>query len=368
MMIRLFSIRPTLGLILVASLATSACGSEDDSDGFGGGGGPGDGGTDGGQDGDDGSGSEDSGDSGGDDGSTGADDTDSGAETSGDDGGDGSSPPNTDPGCVDGQYSETLPDPDADLTDLFDAFSPATNVQFLMGSLDRRYPIGAFIVRGASEIEGSDCAADWIDAGFGDPNDPSSILRNASLVVHECGHGLDLGMGFIDEHHYVITDELTITCDHVDTMPRGDIMGDEFSGDVPGDSYEDPYLTQLGDQGFDMLLEEATQYVNSLASGYSFQDQYTMGVSERDGILTFLWYLTRYLHKARNDVPTTYDALTQDPCWRTAILTIWGRAWLFVELTKDDGNLGINDAEILDAATDPVLLEEIERVRQAHGC
>jgi hypothetical protein len=186
--------------------------------------------------------------------------------------------------------------------------------------------------------------------------------------VHECGHGLDLGLGFISESNYVVTDDLTITCPAIETLGRGGIMGDAFESAVPDDSYESPYLTTLGDQGFEMLLEEAYQYVNSLASAYAFSDQYENSQSERDGILTFLWYVERYLHQARTTDEATYNALVQSECWRTAILTLWGRAWIYVELTKDMGQLGINDEEILAAATNTELLHEIDLIREAHGC
>ena len=90
------------------------------------------------------------------------------------------------------------------------------------------------------------------------------------------------------------------------------------------DSYADVYLDgdpndstfDSGYQGYNSVLEEATQYVNSLASALAFQDQYANEkVSDRDGILTFLWYIERYLAVARTDYPAAYKLLSEDSCW-----------------------------------------------------
>ncbi|MBW2460407.1 MAG: hypothetical protein JRH11_02090, partial [Deltaproteobacteria bacterium] len=124
------------------------------------------------------------------------------------------------------------------------------------------------------------------------------------------------------------------------------------------------------DQGFNSVLEEALQYVNSLATEYAFADQMTPGqrTTAKDGILTFLWYIERYLRMARLDFPAAHSFILGDACWREMILTIWGRAWLFLEITRDTASLGINDAALFALVEDPMLVEEIQRVRDAHGC
>jgi hypothetical protein len=123
-----------------------------------------------------------------------------------------------------------------------------------------------------------------------------------------------------------------------------------------------------GDQGYDMLQEETLQYIHSLASGYTFNDFYTGSASERDGILTFLWYTTRYLRMARIDYPQTYTLLSEDSCWRELILSAWGRAWLYLDVTDGLGQLGIDDNALEALVREPVLLEEIERLRALQGC
>jgi len=48
---------------------------------------------------------------------------------------------------------------------------------------------------------------------------------------------------------------------------------------------------------------------------------------------------------ARTAHPEAYRLLSQDECWREAILAIWGRAFFFVDLTKDLPNLGLETGE-----------------------
>ena len=99
--------------------------------------------------------------------------------------------------------------------------------------------------------------------------------------------------------------------------------------------------------------------------GYAFQDQYGQrSVSERDGILTFLWYVTRYLKMARESYPDAYAAIIEDDCWRELTLTLWGRAWLYLELTEGIPQLGINDVAI-QARLTPELVAEIDRLRDS---
>src|SRR5262249_13037648 len=144
------------------------------------------------------------------------------------------------------------------------------------------------------------------------------------------------------------------------------------------DMYADIYLNgsptdgtfDSGDQGFNMLLEEAVQYVNSLASAWAFADQYPPGqrTSDRDGILTFLWYLERYLHMARLSYPAAYAHISGDSCWQQAILTEWGRAWLYMNATKTISSLSIDGSLIEPLVTKPELLDEIDRIRTKAGC
>jgi hypothetical protein len=282
--------------------------------------------------------------------------------------------PLVDPMCVDGMYRETLADPDAEISDLVTGY--AGDYQgFVNDVLERRYPLGAELVRrGRANTAIGDC----VELFVGDTGSASSVLRRLGVIVHECGHLADLDMGGFSESYYIIREDLTFTCPEGDTTSRGGqtfarsrINDDEYNAMRPDDSYRDVYLDgdpddgtfEGGDQGFNSVMEEATQYVNSLAEAYAFADQVTGFTSAKDGILTFLWYIERYLKMAREMYPGAYAHISGDACWRQLILTVWGRAWLYLETTESYPQLGIDAAELEALVTRPELVAEIQMLR-----
>ncbi|MDF2693412.1 MAG: hypothetical protein K0S65_1795, partial [Labilithrix sp.] len=199
--------------------------------------------------------------------------------------------------------------------------------------------------------------------------------------VHECGHFYDLGKASGNAAAYVIRTDLTFTCESGDTTSRGGstfarslITKDAYSqkrtpcgGGAKGcDSYAQTYLTgSSGAQGYNSVLEEATQYVNSLATALAFREQYAgSNASERDGILTFLWYIERYLAMAHADYPEAYKLISEDPCWRRATLSIWDRGWFYLHATKEVAGLGLDDASLEPLVNEPALLAEIDALRK----
>lgn len=290
-----------------------------------------------------------------------------------------------DPSCVDGQYAEALPNATVDLSAEEMLYSPTNTRQFVYDVLQKRYPFGRFLAERAPTTH-----FDCVDAFIHNPGSASGVLDSLSTVVHECGHIYDLDRGGFEGAHYAITETLSFTCQGGDTterfgntFARSRIRDDQFSIKRPYcesgqgcDFYSGTYLDgdpddsnfDSGDQGYNSVLEEATQYVNSLAIGYAFQDYYAGGTSERDGILTFLWYIGRYLHMARTQYPSAYEAIVSDSCWRQATLTVWGRAWLYLDATKDIPQLGIDDDEIEALVMDPIILNEIQLLRDREGC
>lgn len=189
---------------------------------------------------------------------------------------------------------------------------------------------------------------------------------------------------------YVLTEQTTLSCTGGDAVGRGgntfarsELYSDAYQSEFAAcpnqnaqncDSYAliylDPVQGNGASQGFDSVLEETTQYINSLAVGLAFRDQLPNGqiTSARDGLLAFLWYIERYLHLARTENTAAYDYIINNACWRDAILTIWGRAWLYLEATKDMRNLEIYGDQFEAALLRPELLDEIARVRAAEGC
>jgi hypothetical protein len=310
-------------------------------------------------------------------------------------GGDGSSgrtetpPPKPDqPGCAQEAYTETLPTT-ASLSGL--TFSQANANDYLVQALGLRYPLGKAIVEGGLSSSMAASQGNCIDRFLQDKSSAMVVLNQASTIVHECGHFYDLGEASGKESAFVIRPgDLTFTCKNGDTTSRG---GKTFarslikkdghyakrkactssSAQLGCDNYAPIYLDgdptdttfEGGDQGYNTVLEETTQYVNALATALAFQESYSgFDASERDGILTFFWYLERYLAMARTDYADAYALISQDTCWRQATLTVWDRGWFYLNATKDMSDLGIEDTEIEALVKDPDLLAEIDALRE----
>jgi hypothetical protein len=307
-------------------------------------------------------------------------------------GGDGSNTGDTpapkpeQPGCAQDQYTEALPT-NASLSDL--SFSPSTANDYLLAALEKRYPLGKAIVEGGLSSALAQSQGNCIDRFLSDKTSAQKVLRQASTVVHECGHFYDLGEASGKNAAYVIRDDLKFTCANGDTTSRNGktfarslIRKDAFYAKREAcpdtaakgcDMYAETYLNgnatdstfDSGDQGYNSVLEEATQYVNSLAASLAFEDQYkNTKTSERDGILTFLWYIERYLAMAHTDYPEAYALISEDACWRQATLSIWDRGWFYLRATEGKATLGIDDADIKALVTDPELTAEIDALRK----
>jgi hypothetical protein len=276
-------------------------------------------------------------------------------------------------------------------SDVADYSADSVN-DFLFSILGKRFETGRYILQSGFESDGM-FSADCIETFLWDTSSADAVIRQASTLVHECGHFYDMNSGTFADPRYNFTEDLYFSCSGGSTPDNGGgvmfsrslIRNDEFSDLHPPcdettsgdcDFYADIYLDgnpddstfDSGDQGFGMLHEETLQYVHSLATGYTFNDRYSGSVSERDGILTFLWYTTRYLRMARLEHPSSYAMLSEDDCWREVILSTWGRAWLYLDVTEGMTQLGIDDAFLESLVREPVLLEEIQRLRDIEGC
>lgn len=298
----------------------------------------------------------------------------------------GTAPDPDKPGCAQSQYTETLPTASS-LSGL--SFSPATANDFLLAALGERYPTGKEIVEGGLSSKLAQSQGNCIDRFLSDTSSAAAVLRQAPTVVHECGHFYDLGKGSGSTSGYVVAPGLEFSCKQGDTTSRGGktfarslLRSDGFypkrkacNGSVKSgcDFYADVYLDgsasdssfQGGDQGYNSVLEEANQYVNSLATALAFEDTYKGSkASERDGILTFLWYIERYLKMAREDYPEAYALISEDACWRQATLSVWDRGWFYLKATEDSDNLGLDDAAIETLVKDASLTREIDALRK----
>ena len=280
-----------------------------------------------------------------------------------------------DPNCIDGLYDEAVQADTPDLAALEDAYTAAGVHTFVDQALGLRYPLGQHLVQQAvAKAVGGNC----IDMFVGDTSSAAKVLMSLSTIVHECAHMLDNALSSFDKRTYRIRADLDFQCTRpADAFARSLINEDAYGALKPDDSYKDVYLDgdpndntfESGDQGYDMLLEEAVQYVNSLATDWTLRDSHgPWTITAKDGILTLLLYVERYLRMARLEYPETYAALTSSTCWREATLTVWGRAWMYLDRAEDDRTLGIDDREIRALVLDPDLLGEIQRLRDAAGC
>ncbi len=301
--------------------------------------------------------------------------------------------PLVDPDCVDGQYSEVLPTLDADISGIVAGFDAGDPEGFVSDLLAARYPFAVGTFTDGIASPNGNCLRVF---GY-DLSSAAAIISNLSTIVHECGHFADGdASGFGANTYFINAAPLTLDLAQGDATDRGGltfarsrIEADEFQplhpacasfGEQGCDTYAYIYLDgdpedgtfDGGDQGFNMLFEETVQYVNSLAVSWAFVDQVSGGgsSSQRDGILNFLWFVERYLHMARLDYPDAYAHLLSGDGgkWRDAILTVWGRAWLFLGETEAEPALGIDDVFLQELVSEPVLVDEIQRLRDAAGC
>src|SRR5262249_39842005 len=158
---------------------------------------------------------------------------------------------------------------------------------YLKTALDRRYPIGKFILEGGISSPLAAQQGNCFDTFVTDKSSATKVLQQAGTAVHECGHLFDLGKASGASSTYVIRPDLTFTCSQGDTTSRGGVTfarsllrSDSYytkrkacggqlalGCDIYADIYLDGSATdgtfQGGDQGYSSVLEEATQYVNS---------------------------------------------------------------------------------------------------------
>jgi len=282
---------------------------------------------------------------------------DTGGDTHADGGADADAHADT---AADGGIGSPYTEPVCELADLSAvqaAYSPAAWRDSVLPALDARYTVGAFVLRDTTE--GAQCT--W-DSFMPSTSTFADMLDSLGTLVHEMGHcwGFRHATG---GYGYLVTDTLEIQTTYLNTFPRSEIATvHEFAGT---DFYFDTYLTGMsGSQGFSTVLDELNQYVHSLAVAYCYNDFRTPGyqTSVRDGPLTFLYYVEKYLEVARTVHPTDYDRILNDENAVHALDVLWGRANFYLELTRGMTTLGINDATIAGYVYSDANLDELRLV------
>ena len=298
-------------------------------------------------------------------------------------------PPRLDPGCADGAYTETLPTGAEDLSDLLAGIDGADPEVLIREMLARRYPFGAWTLENAPPLGGDTCAGAFLS--LMDPDwfsTPDYLSLAATVLVHECGHQVDLALAEDGARWLQLQLDLGLAASGAGappSPPRSRILSDDYvdlrppcAADAPSaaacDGYADPYLlgdpdddvTDMGDQGLDMVAEELAQYTHSLATALAFQDLVPIA-AWRDGLLTFLWYTERLLAIWRAEDPEGWRLAMDDGGNAALILALWGQAWLYLDATAALP-IGLYDDTIEALVLDPTLLAEIDALREVEGC
>ena len=197
--------------------------------------------------------------------------------------------------CQDKSYTENTVFPNADISSFVDNYTPGNAIQFRSDVLSARYPMGEYITQ-TSHDNGA-CDDYWNNPGLTGNATAAEEIKALSTVVHECGHGLDSWLTDWTSGGYFINPDITLHTEdgyaHIEndhpSFANYLLQSDEYGTDSwkecePDvwegcDFYADTYLANdfMGNQGFETITEEVTQYINSLALGYAFQEFYTNG-------------------------------------------------------------------------------------------
>lgn len=197
---------------------------------------------------------------------------------------------------------------------------------------------------------------------FLDPRDLSTFLESGATVMHESTHGFHADNGLWQQRTtYYLRDDLRIAVDIVPTPARSLI-----AARLPDDAtriYRDTYLFgEQGSRGFFDLLEELNCYVNDLATYAAFGDAIdVLGISGRDGAVSFFLYLQIYLHALRTEQPAIWAQLQQQAAVRRFVDVEWRRMHFWLAIADRYPQLGINDGRVRAQLYQPARMDELSR-------
>lgn len=231
-------------------------------------------------------------------------------------------------------YSETFHD-GADLSAAEQQMRGNRNEAFRL-ALRTRWPGGEAVTRTPQAF-----------MEFLDPRDFSTFLESGATVIHESTHGFHADNGLWQQRTtYYLRGDLHIAVDIIETPARSLIRGR-----LPDDStnlYAGTYLQgEQGSRGFFDLLEELNCYVNDMTSYTVFGDRIEiLGVSGRDGAVSFFLFLQIYLNAIRTEQPQIWEALRGQAAVRRFIDIEWRRMHFWLEYSDRYDHLGINDGRV----------------------
>ncbi len=245
--------------------------------------------------------------------------------------------------------------PDASIDDVVATYGGSDWKDELIAAVRRRWPAGAWLLH-----------AQRGDSYFGQFSDSSSwtgMVGMLDTLVHEETHLFNAyhAQAMNESHALFVRDDLIFHLPADQGFARAEIY-DELEPATKG-NYASTYLTgSSGQRGFNALLDELTCYSNELpAVGLVGEYFPGYGVSLRDGTVAFLYYLQRYLERARTHHAAFYEQARHDPVYRDVVKVSWLRAHFFLQYADRFPKLGIDDAKYRSAMYRPENLDEISR-------
>lgn len=197
---------------------------------------------------------------------------------------------------------------------------------------------------------------------FLDPRDFSTFLESGATVIHESTHGFHADNGLWQQRTtYYLRGDLHIAVDIIETPARSLIHG--RLPDRATAIYADLYLRgEQGSRGFFDLLEELNCYVNDMTSYGVFGDRIDiLGVSGRDGAVSFFLFLQIYLNAIRTEQPQVWEALRAQDAVRRFIDVEWRRMHFWLDVADRYDHLGINDGQVRVSLYEDARMDEFTR-------
>ena len=251
-------------------------------------------------------------------------------------------------------------EPDCALSDLSataKAYQPGQSRAALEAIAKARYPTALAFVRAQEDK----ALAVWLAKA---PDTFDGVMSRFETVAHEGSHIWRAKKLDMKREVYPIRQDLTLETKRIPTFLRSEILSVHVDAD--SDPYANVYLAgQTGAQMFPTLLDEYQAYAHGLVARYCTRDfvPEAKRVSARDGILAMMYYVETYLAIGREKHKAQYDAIVGDAGHRRVILTVWDRAELWLRRSKNEKNLGINDARMARWVYEPSRIAEITRLR-----
>ncbi|MCA9527219.1 MAG: CRTAC1 family protein, partial [Myxococcales bacterium] len=183
--------------------------------------------------------------------------------------------------------------------------------------------------------------------GFLETGSWSAFFDSAATVMHESAHGFHADNGLWQQRTTCyIRGDLHIAVDIIPTPARSLIRAR-----LPDDStrlYAGTYLTgEQGQRGFFEILEELNCYVMDMTTYAVFGDELDiLGVSGRDGAVSFFLFLQIYLGALRAEQPATWQQICDQPAVRQFIDVEWRAMHFWLAIADRYPALGIHDGEV----------------------